>query len=111
MLIVDFGGPEIVVRLEPPLDRECRFLFGGEQRLIPLLARDQGAEEVETQQIGGRANARVQTVLGLAVPIGVEVEAGQQELSAELVGIELDGGQVTSGSPRGSGGAPTARGR
>ena len=111
MLIVDFGGPEVVVRLKPPLGSDAGSLFDREQRPIPLLARDQGAEEVETQQVGGRANARVQTVLGLAVPLGVEVEAGQQEMSTKLVGVELDGGQGRADRLAVLAVAPTARGR
>ena len=50
-------------------------------------------------------------VLGLAVPIGLEVEAGQQKLSAELVGIKLDGGEVRADCLAVLATRPTVRGR
>ena len=90
--VVALGGCKGLGRLELPLGRARRRFFDRTERPVPLLARDQGAEEIEPEQLGGGLDAGVETDLGLAEPAGVEVGDGQNEVGAELVGVEPDGG-------------------
>ena len=93
MAVVFFGGREKLGGRELPLGRVRRAVRDLEQRPISFRARYQGTEEVQSQQFGGGADARIDTGLGLAESLGVEIVDGDHEMSAQLVGVEPDRGQ------------------